>query len=128
MKKTLYEVLNIDLANEHTKARKLAVVDSISSLLEPDVDAKVREAISAMDIPEDDERYHWIQTIARKAAADLLTIGKVQPEHMLEMSSLPREDFSECVKVATLTARSLNDLTIAAEKDLNTDTISNEIV
>jgi hypothetical protein len=126
--KTLYEVLNIDLANEHTKARKLAVVDSISSLLDAELVEEIRAAIAAMDIPVDDERHHWIQTIARKAAADLLTIGKVQPEHMLEMASLPREDFSECVKVATLTARSLNVLTIAAEKDLNTDTISNEIV
>lgn len=124
--KTIYEILNIDLANQFTKTRKLKALEHLT--LDEDLLTESKAAIDAMEIPEDDERYHWIQTIARKAAADLLTIGKVQPEHMLEMASLPREDFSECVKVATLTARSLNDLTIAAEKDLNTDTISNEIV
>jgi hypothetical protein len=126
--KTLYEVLNIDLAQEYTKERKLDIVNMISASLGADLESEVRTAIAAMDIPDSDDRYHWIRVIAARAAADLLTIGKVQPENMLAMSSLPTEDFKECVKIATTQARSLNDNTISAEKSLNVDTISEAIV
>lgn len=121
--KSLYEVLNLDLGQEYTKVRKLAVLDAISTNLDADLEAEVRAAIAEMDIPEDDERHHWIYKIANQAAADLLTLGKVQPENMLAMSSLPDEDFAECVKVATSKARQLNEDTVAAEKTLSADTI-----
>lgn len=124
--KSLYEVLNVDLAQQYTKQRKLAVAAALG--LDTDLEEEVKTAIAAMDIPEADERHHWIQVIAAKVAADLLTIGKVQPEHMMEMASLPNEDFKECVKIATTRARSLNDDTITAEKSLSTDTISEAIV
>ena len=80
-----------------------------------------------MTIPEDDERHHWINVIAHKAAADLLTLGKVQPENMVVMSSLSEEDFSEAVTIAVKKARVLNDQTVAAEANLNVDTISETI-
>lgn len=126
--KTLYEVLNVDLANEHTKARKLSVVDIIAPLLGTELESQVRAAIEAMDIPVDDDRHHWIQTFGRAAGADLLTIGKVQPENMLAMASLGAEDFKECVKVASSSARNWNKLTIEAEKDLNAETLPNTMV
>lgn len=126
--KTIYEVLNIDLGQEYTKERKLAVVDKIAASLGSPLEVEVRAAIAAMDIPDSDDRYHWIRVIAARAAADLLTIGKVQPENMLAMSSLPVEDFKECVKIATTQARSLNEHTISAERSLNVDTISEAIV
>lgn len=126
--KSLYEVLNVDLAQEYTKERKLAAVKKLATTLGAELEAEVKTAIAAMDIPESDERHHWIQVIAARAAADLLTIGKVQPENMMAMASLPNEDFKECVKVATTRARNLNDDTISAEKSLNTDTISEAIV
>lgn len=126
--KSLYEVLNVDLAQEYTKERKLAAVEKLATTLGAELEAEVKTAIEAMDIPESDERHHWIQVIAARAAADLLTIGKVQPENMMAMASLPNEDFKECVKVATTRARNLNDDTISAEKSLNTDTISEAIV
>lgn len=125
--KTLYEILNVDLANEHTKSRKLAIVDSISSLLEPELESKIRAAIEAMDIPADDEKHHWITLLGRRAGADLLTIGKVQPENMLAMANLPEEDFKAAVKIATSTARKWNNSTIEAEKELNQETIANTI-
>lgn len=124
--KTLYQVLNVDLANEFTKKRKIARAKELvkeKKLLE-----EILELIEAMDIPDDDDRHHWIQVIGRKAAADLLTLGKVQPEHMLEMASLPLDDFKEAVKVATSTARKLNDTTVEAEKELNLDTIANAVI
>jgi hypothetical protein len=123
--KTIYQVLNIDLANQYTKKRKIEVAKvSCDEILLP----QVLTIIESMDIPEDDDRYHWITSIGKKAAADLLTLGKVQPETMLEMGNLPEEDFREAVKVATSTARKWNEDTIAAEQELNTDTVDESLV
>jgi hypothetical protein len=80
-----------------------------------------------MDIPEDDERHHWINKLGRAAGADLLTLGKVQPENMLAMSALSAEDFQAAVKVATGSARNWNQLTVEAEKDLNQETVNTVI-
>jgi hypothetical protein len=126
--KTLYEVLNVDLAQEYTKARKLAVVEKLATNLGAELEAEVKTAIAAMDIPTDDDRYHWIQTFGRAAGADLLTLGKVQPENMLAMASLGADDFKEAVKVATSSARGWNDLTVTAEKELNAETIPSTMV
>jgi hypothetical protein len=126
--KTLYEVLNVDLAQEYTKARKLAKLEQISVQINSDLETDVKTAIAAMDIPEDNDRYHWIQTFGRAAGADLLTLGKVQPENMIKMASLGAEDFQEAVKVATGSARKWNDLTVAAEKELNAETIPSTMV
>jgi len=117
--KTLYEVMNIDLADEYTKARKLAKLATIDA---GSVAAEAENAIAELDIPEDDERHHWIQKLGKAAGVDLLTLGKVQPENMLAMAGLG-DDFSEAVKVATSTARKLNQKTIDAEKDLNEELI-----
>ena len=124
--KTLYEVLNVDLAQEYTKARKAAKL--IALCLNPELETEVEAAIAGMDIPEDDDRHHWIQTFGRAAGADLLTLGKVQPENMIKMASLSAEDFKAAVKVATSSARNWNQLTVEAEKDLNAETIPNTMV
>lgn len=126
--KTLYEVLNVDLSQEYTKARKLAKLEQISVQVGTELEAEAKAAIASMDIPEDDDRYHWIQTFGCAAGADLLTLGKVQPENMLKMASLSPEDFQEAVKVATGSARTWNQLTVAAEKDLNAETLPNTMV
>ena len=123
--KTLYEILNVDLAQEYTKARKLA---KLATLDAGDLTAEAETAIAAMDIPEDDDRLHWIMTFGKAAGADLLTLGKVQPENMIKMASLSADDFQECVKVATGSAREWNQLTISAEKDLNQETIPNTML
>jgi hypothetical protein len=124
--KTLYEVLNVDLAQEYTKARKLEKLEVVTQDAELLDEAKA--AIAVMDIPEDDDRHHWIQTFGRAAGADLLTLGKVQPENMLKMSNLSAEDFQAAVKVATSSARNWNQLTVEAEKDLNAATLPNTMV
>lgn len=124
--KSLYEVINVDLAQEYTKERKLGVLESLN--LNPELQEQAKTAIAAMNIPESDERHHWIQKIGRAAGADLLTIGKVQPENMLAMAALGDEDFKEAVKVATSAARKLNEQTIAAEKELNEETIPSTMV
>jgi hypothetical protein len=124
--KTLYEVLNVDLAQEYTKARKTAKAQKLG--LTEELEKEVTDAIAAMDIPDDDDRLHWIMTFGKAAGADLLTLGKVQPENMIKMASLSADDFQECVKVATGSARDWNQLTISAEKDLNQETMPNTML
>ena len=119
--KTLYEVLNVDLAQEYTKERKKAAATALN--LDGDLYKEVFAAIDDMVIPTDEDRLHWIQKLGRVAGADLLTLGKVQPESMLAMASLPSDDFKEAVKVATSAARSWNEYTVQAEKDLNEETM-----
>ena len=123
--KTLYEILNVDLSQEYTKARKRA---KLATLDAGDLAAEAETAIDAMDIPEDDDRLHWIMTFGKAAGADLLTLGKVQPENMIKMASLSADDFQECVKVATGSARDWNKLTISAEKDLNQESMPNTML
>jgi len=123
--KSLYEVMNIDLAQEYTKARKHAKLAALE--LDQITFDEATAMVNAMDIPEDDDRHHWINVIAHKAAADLLALGKVQPENMVEMAALSEEDFTEVVTLAVGKARALNDQTVAAETTLNTDTISEKI-
>ena len=120
--KTLYEVLNVDLAQEYTKERKLAKLATLE-ISNPQLEIEIKNAINEMSIPNDDDRLHWIMTFGKAAGADLLTLGKVQPENMIKMASLSPEDFQECVKVATGSARDWNQLTISAEKDLNQETV-----
>jgi hypothetical protein len=124
--KTLYEVLNVDLAQEYTKKRKTEKANELR--LEQVLLDEVIAVIELMNIPEDDEQYHWIQKLGNAAGADLLTLGKVQPENMLAMFGLGVEDFKEAVKVATRTARMLNDSTIAAEKELNDDLVPDNLL
>jgi len=120
--KTLYEVLNIDLAQEFTKQRKLEKLNTLE-LNDAQLEIEAKKAIEDMTIPNDDDRLHWIQKLGYAAGADLLTIGKVQPENMLAMASLPNDDYQEAVKIATTSARRWNDLTVAAEQELNKDTV-----
>ena len=124
--KTLYEILNVDLAQDYTKSRKLSSAKELP--LEDSLMSEVEAAVEAMDIPTDDDRHHWIQTFGRAAGADLLTLGKVQPENMIKMASLGAQDFQECVKIATGSARKWNDLTVAAEKELNAETLPSTMV
>jgi len=125
--KSLYEVLNIDLAQEYTKTRKLAKLHTLE-ISDAQLEIEVKKAIDSMDIPDDDDRYHWIQKLGHAAGADLLTIGKVQPENMLAMAALNADDFQEAVKVATGTARNWNKQTIEAEKQLAEESMPTTIL
>ena len=130
---TQYEIEHVLLANEYSKASKLLKLYSLD--VEDAFKEKMKEKVlngesveAVMSRIESDDRMHWITFLGKKASADLLTLGKVQPETMLEMSSLPKEDFKEAVKIATSTARSLNEITIDAERDLSVNTIHKSVV
>jgi len=72
------------------------------------------------DIESTEEEY-WVARLARLAAIDILTIGKVQPEHMNYMTSLSDEAFSSCVKSATALAKSLNESVQVIEAELSSE-------
>ena len=72
------------------------------------------------DIESSEEEY-WVSRLARLAAIDILTIGKVQPEHMNYMASLSDDAFASCVKSATTLAKSLNDSVQEIEAELGSE-------
>jgi hypothetical protein len=130
---TQYEIEHVLLAKDYSKARKLLKLEDMP--IDDEFKEKMKAVVlngelfeTAMSRIESDDRIHWITSLGKKAAADLLTLGKVQPETMLEMSSLPEDDFKEVVKIATSTARKLNEITIEAERDLSINTIHNSVV
>lgn len=133
---TKYQILNVELATEWSKSRKIKKLDSLeiqdqdlyNEVLETILEGETEAEVMHPDRLENDDREHWILKFSHAAAADLLTLGKVQPETMVVMSSLPKHDFGEAVKNAVKKARVLNEVTIATEKQINLDTISEEIV
>ena len=68
---------------------------------------------------EESEEEYWVQRLARLAAIDILTIGKVQPEHMSYMASLSDAAFAQCVKNASSLAKTLNDQVREVEAELS---------
>ena len=130
---TAYELENVILATEFSKARKLKKLESIN-LEDKELEQSIKTKILGSETEEEvlsraeaDDKHHWIEHFGNRAAADLLTLGKVQPETMLAMALLPEKEFAEVVKKATSTANKLNKLTLATEKELNLDLISQEL-
>jgi hypothetical protein len=68
---------------------------------------------------EDTEEDYWIQRLAKLAAIDILTIGKVQPEHMNYIVSLSDTAFAACVKTTATLAKTLNDEFKTVEAELS---------
>lgn len=67
---------------------------------------------------EESEEEYWVKRLAKLAAIDILTIGKVQPEHMAHMAALNDEAFSACVKSTTVLAKTLNESVQQIEAEL----------
>jgi len=84
---------------------------------EHDVDALTK------DIESTEEEY-WVNRLAKLAAIDILTLGKVQPEHMSYMVSLEDEAFAACVKSATSIAKQLNYEVQQIEAELQSELAS----
>jgi hypothetical protein len=84
---------------------------------EHDVDALLK------DIDSTEEEY-WVHRLAKLAAIDILTIGKVQPEHMNYMVALEDEAFAACVKEATSIAKQLNYEVQQIEAELQSELAS----
>ena len=137
MKKSTYELKNIVISQNYTKSRKLMHLaqfkghDDVSTNIYTEVlneilDGESEDTVLARFDGED--RTHWIHYYANKTAADLLTLGKVQPETMLEMGNLPMEDFGEVVTLGTTKANKLNSATIEAERRMQLDLIPQALI
>ena len=70
---------------------------------------------------ETEEEEYWVKRLARLAAIDILTIGKVQPEHMNYMAALSDEAFAACVKSASLMAKTMNEQVREIEAELSSE-------
>ena len=114
----------LELQNELMQARTqqhpdLAMLEAVAS----DFVAKNGEFDALISGIEATEEEYWTTRLARLAAIDILTIGKVQPEHMNYMASLSDEAFAASVKTATMLAKSLNESVQQIEAELGADLI-----
>ena len=109
----------LELQKELMHARQHQSPDlSILEAVATDFEAKNGSLDSLSANVESTEEEYWTQRLAKLAAIDILTIGKVQPEHMNYMASLSDDAFSSCVKSATTLAKSLNDSVQEIEAEL----------
>jgi hypothetical protein len=134
---TYYELKNVILASEYTKSRKVLRLRSLRGISEIDPALLTRVLTEILDGEKesevfdrlnDEDRLHWIEHFSKLAASDLLTLGKVQPETMVQMMNLPREDFEEVILKTTLNAREVNKITIDVERTIQVDIVPTEMV
>ena len=133
--RTKYEIETFVLGAHPTMARKAMALQSelIAARANNHPDLPVLEAVAAdfesangsMDtlvaaIEESEEEY-WVNRLAKLAAIDILTIGKVQPEHMAYMAAMSDEAFAATVKSATALAKSLNSSVQEIEAELESE-------
>lgn len=132
-----YELKYIILAEQYSPGRKIQTLKDLKNLTLKDksIVSEIKKDIlngstedEILKNFEEQESQHWIEFYGHKASADLLTIGKVQPETLLAMSSLPEKDFRDAIKIATKYAKRINDIIIEAEADLNMNLIPEELI
>jgi len=134
--RTRFEIETFVLGAHPTPGRKAQALmaDLLQARAEQHPDLAVLEAVYAdfsashdvdtlLSTIEDQEEEYWVQRLGRLAAIDILTIGKVQPEHMNYMASLSDEAFAASVKTATMLAKSLNESVQQIEAELGADLI-----
>jgi hypothetical protein len=134
--RTRFEIETFVLGAHPTNARKAQVLmaDLLQARAQKHPDLPVLEAIYAdfaakndvtalLENIEAEEEEYWVKRLGRLAAIDILTIGKVQPEHMNYMASLSDEAFAACVKTATSLAKELNDSVKEIEAELGSDLV-----
>ena len=136
--RTRFEIETFVLGAHPTVARQAMALhaDLMAARAEQHPDLSVLEAVAAdfetangsleslIAAVEDSEEEYWVEKLARLAAIDILTIGKVQPEHMAYMSALSDEAFAASVKSATALAKSLNESVQEIEAELESDLVS----
>lgn len=131
--RTRFEIETFLLGAHPTKARQaqqlVSELEQARATNHPDLpvlEAVYADFSAANDVEsliagiEESEEEYWVQRLARLAAIDILTIGKVQPEHMNYMASLNDAAFATCVKNAATLAKTLNDQVREIEAELST--------
>lgn len=134
--RTRFEIETFVLGTHPTPARKAQALmaDLLQARAEEHPDLPVLEAVYAdfakehdvtalLNNIEEQEEEYWVKRLGRLAAIDILTIGKVQPEHMSYMASLSDGAFAAAVKTATSMAKELNDSVQQIEAELGSDLV-----
>ena len=113
-------------ADEHTTAGLKAELNILYDIL---VNMNDKHDVKALlDNIETYEEQYWVDRLARLAAIDMLTIGKIQPDHMNRIAALNDVAFANCVKTTTQLAKILNDGVVQAERQLSQDMVPQELM
>jgi len=113
-------------ADEHTTAGLKAELDILYDIL---VNMNDKHDVKVLlDNIETYEEQYWVDRLARLAAIDMLTIGKIQPDHMNRIAALNDTAFANCVKTTTQLAKILNDGVVQAERQLSQDMVPQELM
>lgn len=92
-----------------SKAKLAQLTEWLSSIGESDIE----EALARY---EEEEPEYWSNHLGRKAAIEILTVGRTRYETMDMMASLPVHAFEEAVRICARYARLITDTTEAAEQ------------
>ena len=113
-------------SGEHAKASLEAELNILNEIL---TDMGTNHDIPALlENIETYEEQYWVDRLARLAAIDMLTIGKIQPDHMNRIAALNDTAFANCVKTTTQLAKLLNDGVVQAERQLAQDMVPQEMM
>ena len=113
-------------SGEHAKASLEAELNILNEIL---TDMGTKHDIPALlENIETYEEQYWVDRLARLAAIDMLTIGKIQPDHMNRIAALNDTAFANCVKTTTQLAKLLNDGVVQAERQLAQDMVPQEMM
>ena len=116
--------------SEYAPAHVKATLDAEFKILN-DILADMGEKHDVTALLENIETYeeqYWVDRLARIAAIDILTIGKIQPDHMNRIAALNDTAFANCVKTTASLAKLLNDGVVQAERQLSQDMVPQEMM
>tara|TARA_B100000965_G_scaffold215129_1_gene179877 strand:+ start:627 stop:1121 length:495 start_codon:yes stop_codon:yes gene_type:complete len=113
-------------SGKHVKAGLEAELKILNEIL-ADMSEK-HDVPSLLENIETYEEQYWVDRLARMAAIDILTIGKIQPDHMNRIAALNDTAFANCVKTTANLAKLLNDGVVQAERQLSQDMVPQEMM
>ena len=122
-----YVQSQIEINNgKHTKAGLEAELKILEDIL-ADMSQK-HDVPALLENIETYEEQYWVDRLARMAAIDILTIGKIQPDHMNRIAALNDTAFANCVKTTANLAKLLNDGVVQAERQLSQDMVPQDMM
>jgi hypothetical protein len=134
--RTRFEIETFVLGAHPTPARKaLALqneIEAAKAANHPDLPvleavftdfSKLHDVDALISNIEDSEEEYWVSRLAKLAAVDILTIGKVQPDHMAYMAALEDQAFAACVKSTVSLTKLLNEQVREIEAELGSDLV-----
>ena len=129
--RTRYEIENFVLGEHPHPARQaqllITEIRTVAEQIENSEHSPAHVTALLENIETYEEQY-WVDRLARIAAIDILTIGKIQPDHMNRIAALNDTAFANCVKTTASLAKLLNDGVVQAERQLSQDMVPQEMM